>query len=332
MGVLRRVARVPSEQYESPRLCGGGFRAFPSPRRSPLEERRVNAAGEPAFSADESAFLGERYDKTGLGVDGLDNYRVTMKSRRYRALVNVFGTTQLHLRSPYSIAAWSLAFPGFGHLLLNKYLRGYALILWELCINQKIQLNLAMVHSFNGRFDAAREAMDPKFMALYIPVYLFAVWDSYRTTVDMNKVYLLAKRENSSYNTFEIGPFEINYLDQRKPWLAAVWSAGVPSVGQLYLHRIVFAAFVLLSALVIVSESNLMLGVHYIILGDLKSSTSVLDPQWLLYFPSLYFFSIYDAYMNAVEGNKLFEDDLRHYLVRNYQPEGKLIIPGSKVT
>ncbi|GAA4707333.1 hypothetical protein GCM10023228_09820 [Brevibacillus fulvus] len=265
------------------------------------------------------------------GVTAVNNFRNPFRNRRYKALVSPIGTTQLHLRKPLVIAAWSVAFPGFGHLLLNKYLRGYALIIWEMFINQTIHLNLAMVCSFNGQFQAARNLIDPKYMAMYIPVYFFAIWDSYRTTVDLNRIYLLAQRENAPYSTFSMGGLEINYLDRRKPWLAAIWSMGIPSVGQLYLHRIVFAAFVLIYTIIIVDQSNLLLAIHYLILGDISSSSAVLDPQWLLYFPSLYFFSIYDSTVNAIENNKLFEDDLRQYLQQYYQPAGKFVIPGSKV-
>jgi hypothetical protein len=223
-----------------------------------------------------------------------------------------------------------MAFPGFGHLLLNKYLRGYALILWEMFINQKIHLNTAMVYTFNGQFQAARDVLDPKFMSLYIPVYLFAIYDCYRTAVDMNKIYLLAQRENGRFNEFSIGAFEINYLDKRKPWLAAVWSMGIPSVGQLYLHRIVLASFILLSAIAVIWKSNLVLAIHCLILGDVTTSSSVLDKQWLMYFPSYYFFTVYEAYTSAVENNKLFEHAQKKYLIESYQPVGHLITIGDK--
>lgn len=176
----------------------------------------------------------------------MENFRDKFRNQRYMAHVSLLGTTQLlHKRNPYTIACWSMAFPGFGHLLLNKYLRGYALILWEVFINQKIHLNVAMVQTFNGHFQAARDALDPKFISLYIPVYLFAIYDSYRTSVDLNKVYLLAQRENGPFNVFSIGALEINYLDKRKPRVAAIWSMGIPSAGQLYIHRIVLAGFLL---------------------------------------------------------------------------------------
>ncbi|WP_134684843.1 hypothetical protein [Brevibacillus migulae] len=258
----------------------------------------------------------------------MNNFRNPERNRRYLAHVSMVGTTQIHLRNPYVIAGWSMAFPGFGHLLLNKYLRGYALIIWEMYINQKIKLNLAMIHTFNGDFQAARDALDPTYMSLYIPVYLFAIWDSYRTTVDLNRAYILAKRENAPYSKFDIGAFEINYLDKRKPWLAAVWSMAIPSVGQLYLHRIILAVFILANTVILIGNSKLLLAIHYLIIGDLKASNSVLEAQWLLYVPSFYFFTIYDSYINSVENNKLFEDDLRNFLLQNYQPAGKLISMG----
>ncbi|MBO7743131.1 hypothetical protein I8J29_02910 [Paenibacillus sp. MWE-103] len=252
----------------------------------------------------------------------MENFREKFRSQRYMAHVSILGTTQLHKRNPYTIACWSLAFPGFGHLLLNKYLRGYALIMWEVFINQKIHLNAAIVYTFNGQFQATRDALDPKFMSLYIPVYLFAIYDSYRSTVDLNKVYLLAQREKGPFNVFSIGALEINYLDRRKPWVAAFWSMGIPSLGQLYLHRIVLASFILISTIIIVWQSNFILAVHHLILGHVRTSAAVLDEQWLLYLPSFYFFTIYDAYTNTVENNKLFIDAQKTYLIEKYQPAG----------
>ena len=63
--------------------------------------------------------------------------------RRYIAYISTFGTTQLHLRNPFVIACWSAAFPGLGHLLLSKYLRGYLLFLWEIFVNVNGHINLA---------------------------------------------------------------------------------------------------------------------------------------------------------------------------------------------
>ncbi|SDE31824.1 hypothetical protein SPACI_049420 [Sporomusa acidovorans DSM 3132] len=45
-------------------------------------------------------------------------------SRRNVAYVSILGITQMHLRNPWIIAWWSAVFPGLGHFLLSKYLRG----------------------------------------------------------------------------------------------------------------------------------------------------------------------------------------------------------------
>lgn len=261
----------------------------------------------------------------------MNNFSDPFRAKRYLAFVSMFGTTQIHKRNPYTIAFWSTAFPGFGHLLLNKYIRGYALVLWEVFINQKIHLNQAIVYSFNGQFLAARDVLDPRFMSLYTPVYLFAIWDSYRTTVDMNKMYVLARRENAPFSEFSVGALEVNYLDKRKPWLAVIWSMGIPSVGQLYLHRIILATFILVSTIVLVYESHLILAVHDLILGDIRSAAAAVNAQWLLYVPSFYCFTVYDAYVSTVESNKLFDHALRNRLIRNYQPPGVTLTIGSKV-
>lgn len=262
----------------------------------------------------------------------MDNFSNNNKNRRYKAHVSLFGTTQLHLKSPYMVAFWSIAFPGFGHLLISKYIRGLLLFLWEVCINQMTHLNTAMVYSFMGDIDSAKAVLNVELVYLYIPVYLFAIMDSYRTTVDTNKIYLLAKRENAPYNSFVIGALEYNYLDKKNPLAALFWSLTIPSMGQLYLNRFVLAAFHLVMTVVFIKYSHLLEGIHYLILGDIAKSTSVLKPQWLLYIPSFYLFTVYDSYTNTVENNKLFEDEQRNFLKQRYQPSGFIITKGNRVT
>ncbi len=253
------------------------------------------------------------------------------KSRRSLAHLSIFGTTQIHLRNPYIIALWSVAFPGYGHLLLSKYIRGFALVGWELFINQSTQLNLAMVYSFTGDIDSAKEVLNVRYMLMYIPVYLFAIWDSYRTTVDMNKIYLINEKEQPSVSTLTVKPFEINYLDKRSPLIATLWSMTIPSVGQLYIHRVFGAIFTLVTAVVFIHYSHFLEGFHYLVLGDIERSTEVLDKQWLMYLPSFYFFTIYDSYMNTVENNKLYVSEQKNYLKSKYQPSTFEIKKGIKV-
>jgi len=111
------------------------------------------------------------------------------------------GTTQLHLRNPFVIAWWSLAYPGLGHLLLSKYIRGFLLFTWEVFLNYNAHINLAILYSFTGRFQMAKDVLDTTWVMFYAPTYLFAVWDSYRTTVDLNLQYI------SVFSSFMAEPF-----------------------------------------------------------------------------------------------------------------------------
>jgi TM2 domain-containing membrane protein YozV len=250
------------------------------------------------------------------------------RARRFKAQVSTLGTTQLHLRNPFIIAWWSAAFPGFGHLLLSKYLRGYALFIWEILVNNMANINQAMVFSFTGDIEMAKDVLDPRWTLMYIPVYIFAIWDSYRTTVDMNKVFILAEREDAEFNSFVIGATEINYLDKRRPLNAIIWSLFTPGLGQLYIHRVITAIFTLIFMIVFVYFSKILVAIHLLFLGDISQATQVLDPQWLLFLPSLYGFAIYDSYVNTVENNKLFESEQRKYLKENYQ-QSRVKIPVS---
>jgi hypothetical protein len=261
----------------------------------------------------------------------MDNYSNNNTARRYVAHVSILGTTQLHLRNPYNIAWWSAAFPGFGHMLLSKYLRGYVLFIWEVLVNIKAHVNLAMIYSFEGNIELAKEVLDTNWILMYIPVYLFGIWDSYRTTVDMNKVYLLAENEGHRYNSFALGSLEINYLDKRKPLLAVMWSLFTPGLGQLYIHRILTAFFIIFWLVVFFYFSHIQEAISLLFLGKIKEATAVIKPEWLLFIPSHYGFAVYDSYMNTVENNKLFEKDLRSYLKEHYQNENFRILKGQKV-
>ncbi|WP_206916865.1 hypothetical protein [Alicyclobacillus suci] len=262
----------------------------------------------------------------------MDNFRnISNQYRRYKAHVSVLGTTQLHLRNPYMIAWWSAAFPGFGHLLLSKYLRGYILFIWEVVVNVQADINTAMVHSFEGKFELAKTDLHPRWMLMYIPVFLFGIWDSYRTCVDMNNVYLLAEREDAPFNSYTVGSAEINYLDKRNPIMSVLWSLFMPGLGQLHIHRVLMAFFALAWGIVFLYQSRLLEAVQFLFLGDIQKSTNILNPEWLLFMPSVWGFAAYDSYINTVENNKLFEYEQRTFLRENYQSRSFTIKKGKVI-
>ena len=93
---------------------------------------------------------------------------------------------------------------------------------------------------------------------LYVPTYIFAIWDSYRTTIDMNSNYILASREDAVIKQFTIGAMEINYLDKRKPWVSAIWSTVIPGMGQLYTIDLLLHFLLLLGGLLLCINQNVL--------------------------------------------------------------------------
>lgn len=249
----------------------------------------------------------------------------TRRPRRKLAYVGALGISLLHLRNPWVVAWWSVALPGFGHLLLSKYFRGTALILWEFIVNTNAHLNTAILYTFSGRFDLARHALDLRWLMLYPPVFLFAVYDSYRSTVDMNAISALADRERADIRNFTAETVEINYLGQKNPLTAMIWSFLTPGLGQLYVDRIVSAYYNLALWLVICYKSHVLQSIHLTLLGNFAGAAGVLDGQWFLFIPSVYFYGAYDAYSHAVEHNKLFRKEQASYLKGNYQSGIRLV-------
>lgn len=251
----------------------------------------------------------------------MKKYKFGNTPRRKRAYVSLTGTTTIHLRNPYIIACWSAAFPGLGHLLLSKYLRGFLLFLWEIFINYNAHINLAILYSLTGKFEMAKNIININYALIYIPTYIFAIYDSYETTVDLNNNFILAAREDAVIVPFKVGGLEINFLDKKIPWVAAAWSLISPGAGQLYIHRIVVAAFILIWVIVVAYFSKVLPAIQYSLMGQLAKAKAkaVVDWQWLLNIPSLYVYAMYDAYTNCVEGNNLYDWEQSKFLRTNYQ-------------
>ncbi|AFQ44798.1 hypothetical protein [Desulfosporosinus meridiei] len=248
----------------------------------------------------------------------MDRPELYSKVRRYIAYISPYGITQLQFKNPYVIAWWSLAFPGLGHIMIGKYLRGYFLFCWEITINYYAHINLALLYSFTGQFQMAKDILNIQWVLLYIPTYLFIVWDSYRSTVALNQQYILGARENAQVKSFNISLFDINFLDKRIPWHSAMWSVFMPGLGQAS-NWLPYAFFITIWSIFIIIQSELLPAIHYTLLGQFNSAKAIIDPQWFLNLPSIYFYSIYDAYAKTVSLNKLFDWEQAKYLKNNYQ-------------
>ena len=250
--------------------------------------------------------------------------------RRYKAYISPFGITQLELKNPYVIACWSILFPGAGHLLICKYMRGYLLFLWELYVNLHAHVNLAILYSFIGEFQMAKDVIDIKWVLFYIPTYFFAIWDSYRCTVQINQQYTLAAREDAEVKMFNIGLFDINYTDKRVPWHSAMWSALMPGLGDILNSRLPSGVFGVVAFVFIGIQSNLLSAIHYTLLGQFDTAKAIINPQWFLNVPSLYFFAIFSAYGKTVYFNKFFDWEQSKFLKKSYEHKNYRMPVGAK--
>jgi hypothetical protein len=214
---------------------------------------------------------------------------------------------------------FAFSFPGFGNLLQHRYAKAFMLISWEIFINHRAKVNLGILYSLTGEFDKAKEVLDERWLIIYVGIYMYSIWDSYRSTIDLNRQYLLAERENAPLRPFIISTWDINYLDKRVPATTVAWSLLVPGLGHLYIHKVIAGLFLFAWTIAIMYFSNIPLGIKLTLAGDFVQTKEVLDMQWLLYLPSIYCFVAYDAYVSTVEYNKLFEKELSNYLKDHYQ-------------
>jgi hypothetical protein len=243
-------------------------------------------------------------------------------ARYPRAYLSEFTTSQLHLKNPYIMAFWSLITPGLGNIIQERQLKGLILVIWGIVVNTSAKINLAIVYSLTGQFDRAKQVLDTRWFLLFLAVYVYTVWDAYRGAVDTNKLYILADREDAPIKPFIIKTLDVNFLDKRNPWLAAVWSALMPGLGSLYVHKIIQGLFFVAWTIIVMYFSHILEAIHFTMVGDFYHARSVVNMQWLLYFPAIYVFQIYDCYVSAVESNKLFEKEQSKWLRDNYQKIG----------
>ncbi|AEI38924.1 hypothetical protein [Paenibacillus mucilaginosus] len=249
------------------------------------------------------------------------------RPRRLLALLSSFGVTSLQRQNPYIVAWWSAAFPGFGHLLLQQYIRGVLLTLSEVITNTLAHINEAIVYSFSGRYLMAREVLDPVWLYGYCVIYLYAIWDSYRSTLETNRQCELAEIENARLQTMVLRPVTIQYLERKSPRAAAAASFFFPGLGQLYNHRVGLAFYAMIWWWVYLYLSNLHASLLALLLGHPAESAAMLRPHWLLFMPSVMCGSIYHAYVTAVEHNRLFRVEQRQYLKERYPAAGFKILP-----
>jgi hypothetical protein len=245
--------------------------------------------------------------------------RLVKTPRRPMFRASPYTSNVLSFASPWITFWWSAAFPGFGHVLARSNVWGFILMSSEYTLNTISHLNQAIFLSMIGEFEAAKTILDLRYFQLYVVIYVYTMWDSYRRTIDNNKMYQLAYQEIHSTSTFRMSALEINVMGKKIPWIGLAWSFLLPGTGYIYLQRIPMALFTLVWWGIILHHSRILEGVFYTAIGDFPTATASLDPQWLLYTPSIWGFAMYDTYSKIVENNRLFEIEQARFLSEEYQ-------------
>ncbi|MCM3214940.1 hypothetical protein ABER75_07725 [Niallia taxi] len=94
---------------------------------------------------------------------------------------------------------WSIALPGFSQLLMKQYWKGTLLVVLEFIINVQSNFNLAIMQSFLGNMQASIDALDFQWIMFYPCLYLFAMWDAYKSTLKEHKEYAFLPFVFSAY-------------------------------------------------------------------------------------------------------------------------------------
>ncbi|HWI51293.1 MAG TPA: hypothetical protein VNT01_04050, partial [Symbiobacteriaceae bacterium] len=191
---------------------------------------------------------------------------------------------------------------------MGQNLKGLILMSWEILVNHQANLNLAIYYTLLGQYDLAKQAVHCQWLIIYPLFYAFSMFDSYRICLDLNcldQLERLQERRHFEYNaTSYMGR---TVLSRKNPIMAAIWSAGIPGLGQFYADRGLKALTLMGWYLAVVLKSGLSFAAYYSLLGEWEKIPGRLDFQWLLFWPSIYIFGIVDAYSDCVEQNRIVD-------------------------
>ena len=233
--------------------------------------------------------------------------------------------SKLHAKTPWMPMWWSAALPGLGHFCQGMYVKGLLLMSWEILINFQAHLNLAILYTFTGQFAKAAETVNTEWVVFYGVVFLFAIYDSYRTGVELNMLARLEKtQKRRAFRLIHMSAVSVNYLERNSPWVAAFWSALFTGFGQIYNKKTLKAIILLVWTAAIINFSHVNDCIVFTLTGRFEQAHDVINYQWLLFFPSIYIYAIWDAYNDSVELNKLFAEAQKNHLRRKYRPEGEI--------
>jgi hypothetical protein len=159
------------------------------------------------------------------------------QARRPVSNISFFGITYINQQNPYMVAWWSAMFPGFGHYLLNQYVRAMLLTLSEVATNTLSHINETMVYTFCGQFELAKSVLEPRWAFGYLTIYLIAMGDSFRLALYQNKLYHLAILENKKIDCMKFSPTGVHDLEKKSPFIVRGKRNSLTSIRMEYQHQ-----------------------------------------------------------------------------------------------
>lgn len=84
---------------------------------------------------------------------------------------------------------WNIAFPGFSQLIIGQYFKGVLFVILEIVVNVMSNFNRAIMYSFLGEIEKAEAVIDYQWLMFYPCLYMFSMWDGYRTAMPDHEKY-----------------------------------------------------------------------------------------------------------------------------------------------
>ncbi|PLR89121.1 hypothetical protein [Bacillus sp. T33-2] len=83
-----------------------------------------------------------------------------------------------------------------------------------------------------------------------------------------------------------------------------IWSIALPGFGQLLNGKYVKGILFILLEVVINVQANFNEVIYFSFNGEIEKAISAADYQWLMFYPCLYFFAMWDAFKDAGGGKE----------------------------
>ncbi|WP_404332280.1 hypothetical protein [Mesobacillus maritimus] len=91
----------------------------------------------------------------------------------------------------------------------------------------------------------------------------------------------------------------MSYYKKPKNHEALLWSIALPGFGQFLNGRLFKGSIFILLEFLINVLSNFNLAIIYSFTGEIQKAINVINYQWLMFYPCLYMFAMWDAYRDA---------------------------------